>query len=59
MSVSTDLPYSNVLSCIKGFREDGLLAYPAMNLRKFTPTRDNVFCLPFREALQGQSSNIF
>lgn len=58
MSVSVDLPYSNVLCCIKGFREDSLLAYTAMNLRKFTPTRDNVFCLPFREALQGQSLNI-
>lgn len=58
MSVSIDLPHSDVLSCIKDFREDSLLAYTAMNLHKFTPTRGNVFCLPLREALQGQNLNI-
>lgn len=54
MSVSIDLPYSSVLCCVKGFREDSLLACTAMNLCKFLPTRDNVFCFPLRETLQGQ-----
>lgn len=59
MYVFKDLPYSNFAYCIKGFREDSLLAHTAMNLCKFMPTKDHVVYLPFREALQGQSLNIF
>lgn len=59
MSVFIDLPYSNFVYCIKGFREDSLLAYTAMNLHKFTPTKDHILYLVFREALQGQSLTIF